>query len=116
MTKKTVKPKTKPETKTTEPEPTPRAQATPHVVAAGMPRFNFNARPTTNEERMDTTPIQPTYECMQQEARGPGADEWRQVDKLRSALSELYRNLQEDERYAPEYKSERAWQEYQSAA
>jgi hypothetical protein len=116
MSKKTVKPEeAKPETKTTEPEPTRLAQEeyAPHVVTGGPPRFNFNARPITNKGVPVTdTPIRPSYESIQQEAKGPGTDEWRQVDKARSELSELYRNLQEDERYAPEYKSERAWQEY----
>jgi hypothetical protein len=109
MTKKTAKPKANPEVKTT----TERTHqlAAPHVV--GLPRFNFNAHPTTNEEQMTNTPITQNYESIKQEAKGPGTDEWRQVDKARSELSELYRNLQEDERYAPEYKSERAWQEYE---
>jgi hypothetical protein len=115
MTKKTAKPRAKPEAKTTEPEPTPpRAQgATLNVVVGGLPRFNFNARPTTNEEQRMTEPLTQSYESIQQEARGPGADEWRQVDKARSELSELYHSLQEDERYAPEYKSETAWKRYE---
>jgi hypothetical protein len=44
-----------------------------------------------------------TYESVQGDARGPGVEEWRQVDKARSDLSELYRSLSEDYRYAPEY-------------
>jgi hypothetical protein len=114
MTKKTAKPKAKPEAKPTEPEPIRITQAAPHVVVGGLPPFNFNARPITNEEVLVTdTPIRPSYESIQQEAKGPGVDEWRQVDKARAELSELYRNLQEDERYAPEYKSETAWKRYE---
>lgn len=55
----------------------------------------------------------PTYESVQQEAKGPGVDEWRRADKLRSSLTELYRELSEDDRYAPEYKSETAWAKYE---
>ncbi len=54
-----------------------------------------------------------SYENIQQSAKGPGADEWREVDKARSDLSALYRNLSEDERYAPEYKAETAWAKYE---
>jgi hypothetical protein len=55
-----------------------------------------------------------TYESIQQSAKGPGSDEWRQVDKARSDLSALYRSLAEDERYAPEYKAETAWAKYEA--
>ena len=60
-----------------------------------------------------TEAITPTYDSIQQEARGPGVEEWRRVDKARSDLTELYRNLSEDERYAPEYKAETAWAKYE---
>ena len=54
-----------------------------------------------------------TYERIQQEAKGPGVEEWRQVDKARADLSELYRRLSDDDRYAQEYKSETAWARYE---
>jgi hypothetical protein len=54
---------------------------------------------------MTDTPLRPSYESIQQEARGPGVEEWRQADRARDNLSELYRSLSEDDRYAPEYKS-----------
>jgi hypothetical protein len=60
-----------------------------------------------------TEAIRPTYEGVQQEATGPGADEWRRTDKLRAELSATYQSLKEDERYAPEYKSETAWAKYE---
>jgi hypothetical protein len=44
-----------------------------------------------------------TYESVQGDARGPGVEEWRQVDRARSDLTELYRSLSEDDRYALEY-------------
>jgi len=62
---------------------------------------------------MTDTPIRQSYESVQQEAKGPGADEWRQADKLRADLSATYQSLKDDERYAPEYKSETAWQRYE---
>jgi hypothetical protein len=60
-----------------------------------------------------TEAVNPTYESVQQAAKGPGVDEWRQVDKARSDLADLYRSLSEDDRYAPEYKAETAWQRYE---
>jgi hypothetical protein len=40
-----------------------------------------------------TAAINPSYEGIQQEAKGPGVDEWRQADKARSDLADLYRSL-----------------------
>jgi hypothetical protein len=60
-----------------------------------------------------TEAVNPIYESIQQSAKGPGTYEWRQIDKARSDLSALYRSLAEDERYAPEYKSETAWAKYE---
>jgi len=54
-----------------------------------------------------------TYESVQGDARGPGVEEWRRVDRVRSALTEFYRSLSEDERYAPEYKTQAAWERYE---
>src|SRR5215211_6313103 len=54
-----------------------------------------------------------TYESAQGEARGPGVEEWRRVDKARSDLAALYRSLSEDDRYAQEYKTEKAWAAYE---
>jgi hypothetical protein len=121
MTKKSAaKPKAAKEqefTKATEPEATATSgtqRTAPHVVS-GLPKFNFNARPITAAEEapVTDTPVRPSYESIQQQARGPGADEWRQLDKARAELTGLYNSLREDERYAPEYKSERAWSEYE---
>jgi hypothetical protein len=60
-----------------------------------------------------TQAINPSYEDIQQGAKGPGADEWREVDKARSDLAALYRSLSEDDRYAPEYKAQTAWTKYE---
>ncbi len=57
--------------------------------------------------------MNPTYEDMQEKAKGPGVEEWKRADKARADLSALYRNLSEDERYAPEYKAETAWTKYE---
>jgi len=54
-----------------------------------------------------------TYENVQGDARGPGVEEWRQVDRARSDLSELYRTLSEDGRNAQEFKTEKAWAAYE---
>jgi hypothetical protein len=117
MTKKSAtKPKaTSREAKPTEPEPTATSgtQRTAPPVVSGLPKFNFNAPPTAQEVPVTDTPVRPSYESTQQGAKGPGADEWRQLDKARAELTGLYNSLREDERYAPEYKSERAWSEYE---
>jgi hypothetical protein len=60
-----------------------------------------------------TEAIRPTYESVQQQARGPGVEEWKRADKLRDDLSATYQSLRDDERYAPEYKSETAWAKYE---
>ena len=57
--------------------------------------------------------INPSYEHLQQEAKGPGVEEWKRTDKLRAELSATYQSLKDDERYAPEYKSETAWAKYE---
>ena len=54
-----------------------------------------------------------TYESIQAGAKGPGVDEWRQVDKARSELTKFYRDLSEDDTRTPEYKSERARDAYE---
>jgi hypothetical protein len=86
MTKKTAK---------TEPKAKPKEAAAPptgplsHVV--GLPRFNFHARPTTTEESMtreSRTPVRPTYESVQQEAKGPGVEEWKNA-QISCALNSL---------------------------
>jgi hypothetical protein len=60
-----------------------------------------------------TEAINLTYEGIQEKAKGPGVEEWRRTDKLRAELSATYQSLKEDERYAPEYKSETAWAKYE---
>src|SRR5829696_6799456 len=59
------------------------------------------------------SPTRSTYESLQANAQGPGLEEWRQVDRARSSLTEFYRSLSEDDRYAPEYKTQAAWERYE---
>src|SRR5215211_987139 len=118
MPKKTATPEARTETSPEEAAATTSEATTAplsHVVAGGLPRFNFSARPTTEEGMTSeaTGPIRQSYESVQSEAKGPGVEEWRQVDKARSDLAELYNNLREDDRYAPEYKAESAWAKYE---
>jgi hypothetical protein len=60
-----------------------------------------------------TEAIRPTYEGIQQEARGPGVDEWKRADKLRADLSSTYQSLRDDPRYTEEHKAETAWAKYE---
>jgi len=60
-----------------------------------------------------TESINATYEDIQSQAKGPGVEEWRQLDKARVELTGFYNSLREDERYAPEYKAETAWAKYE---
>jgi hypothetical protein len=80
----------------------------PHALRA---RASFAS--STSEAVVDTTPLRESYESVQEEASGPGVDKWRKLDKLRSDLTNLYNTLRDDERYAPQYKSGRAWEEYE---
>jgi hypothetical protein len=112
VAKKKTAQEAKPEAKVEE-AATPAAPLSRHIVG-GPARFNFNARLTpTGGQRMTDTPLRPSYDDVQREARGPGVEEWRQADKARDSLSELYQSLSEDDRYAPEYKSEQAWARYE---
>jgi hypothetical protein len=54
-----------------------------------------------------------TYEGIQQEAKGPGVEEWRQADKARAGLSATYQSLKEDPRYSEEHKAQTAWAKYE---
>jgi hypothetical protein len=61
-----------------------------------------------------TEAIKPTYEGIQEQAKGPGVEEWRRADKARADLSEFYRTLQEDPRISDLARSEQAWQRYEA--
>jgi hypothetical protein len=63
----------------------------------------MSAEESMTSESLSLSPIRSTYKSVQGAARGPGVEEWRQVDRARSDLTELYRSLSEDDRYAPEY-------------
>jgi hypothetical protein len=62
-----------------------------------------------------TEAVSPSYESIQQEAKGPGVEEWRHADKLRADLTATYHSLREDPRYTEEHKAERAWERYETA-
>jgi len=102
---------------TTETSQAPVAEHAPlhGVVAGGMKKFNFSRRPSASSSEGDRqgTPLRQSYEDIREKAKGPGVEEWRAADKARSDLASLYRTLAEDERYAPEYKTEQAWAAYE---
>ena len=120
MVKKSSKgtqPPSPPET-TTEPSASQGGEeAALHGFVGGMKKFNFNRRPSASSSEGDLaklgTPLKQSYEDIREGAKGPGVEEWRAADKARSDLASLYRTLAEDERYAPEYKTEQAWSAYE---
>ena len=59
-----------------------------------------------------TESINPTYDDIQREAKGPGVEEWRRADQARSDLTEFYRQLEADPRISDLARSERAWARY----
>jgi hypothetical protein len=97
----------------------PEAEAKPETpsraghVVGGPPKFNFNAPPITTGGQMTDIPLRQSYDDVQREAKGPGVEEWKQADRARADLTDLYRNLSEDDRYSPEYKAETAWAKYE---
>jgi hypothetical protein len=118
-----VKTPKNPESTTTEPEgsePQDSETSLPQIptgapVAIGLPKFDPRKAPRGGGDPPPGPPLLQSYEAIQQKAKGPGIDEWRQVDRARAELVELYQKLSEDERYSSEYKSERAWEAYQAA-
>jgi hypothetical protein len=84
-----------------------------HHVVGGLPRFNFNAPPTTTGGQMTDIPLRQSYDDVQREAKGPGVEEWRKADKARDDLSATYQSLRDDPRYTEEHKAETAWAKYE---
>jgi len=106
------------EQETVEPSASQGGEEAPmHGFVGGMKKFNFNRRPSASSSEGDLaklgTPLKQSYEDIREGAKGPGVEEWRAADKVRSDLASLYRTLAEDERYAPEYKTEQAWSAYE---
>lgn len=56
-----------------------------------------------------------TYEDVRESATGEAAETWKAIDRERSALRQLYRQLQDDPKYSDEYKAETAWKRYENA-
>jgi hypothetical protein len=113
MPKKRAKTDTKLEAQETEATSGMSPGSFETAAVVGLPKFNPHAR-SISTEQVSTVPIRQSYEDVQETAKGPGVEEWREVDKLRAKLSATYQALKEDERYAEEYKSERAWAEYET--
>jgi len=116
MPKKTAKTETKTEASeaTSPASPVAAGSGFETTAVVGLPKFNPHTRPASGAtEQVSTTPIRQSYEDVQRAARGPGVEEWKQADKLRADLAELYNTLREDDRYAPEYKAESAWKRYE---
>lgn len=55
-----------------------------------------------------------TYEELRDQASGPGAEAWRNADRLENNLRDLYRSLKDDNRYSDEYKAEKSWEAYEA--
>ena len=114
MPKKTAKTETKTEATPSPASPVAAGSGFETTAVVGLPKFNPHTRPASGAtEQVSTTPIRQSYEDVQRAARGPGVEEWKQADKLRADLAELYNTLREDDRYAPEYKAESAWKRYE---
>jgi hypothetical protein len=82
-----------------------------------LPKFDLHERVANRSRESEAAsspiPLLQTYDDVQREATGPGADEWRRADKLRADLTNLYNTLREDPRYNEEYKAETAWRRYE---
>jgi hypothetical protein len=110
--KKTAVPKNTETSEATEGVPAPSGA---HHVVGGLPRFNFNAPPTTdNRGQITDSPLRQSYDDVQREAKGPGVEEWKQADQARSDLSATYQSLRDDPRYSEEHKAETAWAKYEA--
>jgi hypothetical protein len=107
--KKTAAPKKTEVSEATEGVPAPSGT---HHVVSGLPKFNFNAAPTTTGGQMTASPLRQSYDDVQREAKGPGVEEWKRADKLRADLSATYQSLRDDPRYTEEHKAETAWAKY----
>jgi hypothetical protein len=113
MAKKTAVPKNTETSEATEGVPAPSGA---HHVVGGLPKFNFNAPPTTdNRGQITDSPLRQSYDDVQREAKGPGVEEWKQADRARSDLTTLYTSLRDDPRYTEEHKAETAWAKYDEA-
>ncbi len=60
-----------------------------------------------------TEAINPTYQSIQEQAKGPGVEEWKRADKARAELTTTYQSLKDDPRYTEQHKVERAWERYE---
>jgi hypothetical protein len=90
------------------------------TAVVGLPKFHPHVRPVTTEqvsgaEQVSGVPVRQSYEQVQESARGAGVEQWREVDRVRAELGELYRNLKEDAHYSEDFKAETAWQRYEEA-
>jgi hypothetical protein len=112
MPKKRVKMDTKLEAQETEATSGMSPDNFETTAVVGLPKFNPYVRPVTTEQ-VSGVPIRQSYEQVQESARGAGVEQWREADRVRAELGELYRNLKEDARYSNEHKAETAWRQYE---
>lgn len=112
MPKKKAKTETKPEAQETEATSSMSPGNFETTAVVGLPKFNPHVGPVTTEQ-VSSVPIRQSYEQVQESARGAGVEQWREVDRARAELGELYRNLKEDARYSKEYKAKTAWAKYE---
>jgi hypothetical protein len=113
MPKKRAKTEIKPEAQETEATTSGMSPGNFETTAVvGLPKFHPHVRPVTTEQ-VSGVPVRQSYEQVQESTRGAGVEQWREVDRARAELGELYRNLKEDARYSEEYKAETAWRQYE---
>ena len=61
-----------------------------------------------------TEAINPNYEDIQSQAKGPGTEVWKNADRARAGLREYYAHLGADPRLSDLARSEQAWQRYEA--
>ena len=61
-----------------------------------------------------TEAVSPTYTDIQNQAKGPGSEEWKSADRARAGLREYYAQLDADPRLSDLARSEQAWQRYEA--
>jgi hypothetical protein len=115
MPKKRAKTETKTEgTETLQAPLMPPGAPLSHIVAGGLPRFNFHARPTSTEESsMTEYPVRESYESLRDNLPGEAGSAWRDADRFTSLLRNTYQNLRDDETLSEEGRHQKAQEAYQ---
>src|SRR5918997_1671614 len=84
------------------------------MATASRPQPTDRSGSTRRPNRRRIT-MSETYETLRDSATGEAKTAWDAVDRERTKLREYYRQLEEDPKFADDYKSEQAWARYQSA-